>query len=173
MYKSSPVCLCRRSRCRNHHKFQAYASSYTDHILRKPPFGEKKSSHFQININQLLIRESCYRLARIHLPFKDRELVWTTVVVSANHAFKCLCQICTLARLWIFYFFPGVRFSKVPRIVRARKLFGALFGRISRVSKSVSQSTRFSPDIFGNLFGICGASSSASSSASLNFAVLV
>ena len=57
---------------------------------------------------------------------------------------------------------PGVRFSKVSKIVRARKLFGALFGRISRVSKSVSQSTRFSPDIFGNLFGICGASSSAS-----------
>ena len=57
---------------------------------------------------------------------------------------------------------PGVRFSKDPKTSRARKLFGAVFGRVSRVPESVSQSARFSPEIFGDVFGKCNARNSAS-----------
>ena len=60
------------------------------------------------------------------------------------------------------FFRPGVRFSKVPRTFRTRKLFEALSGRVSRVSESVSQSARFSPEIFGDVFGKCNARNSAS-----------
>ena len=70
----------------------------------------------------------------------------STLVERGTVRVKCLAQEHN-AMPW-----PSVRFSKVPTNVRAWKLFG----RISWVSKSVSQSTRFSPDIFVHLFGICG-----------------
>ena len=50
---------------------------------------------------------------------------------------------------------------------KSRNLFGAPFGRIFRVSKSVFQSARFSPDIFGDLLMICDASSNASQNVKL------
>ena len=56
----------------------------------------------------------------------------------------------------------GVRFSKDPKTSRTRKLFGAVFGRVSRVPESVSQSARFSPEIFGDVSGKCNARNSAS-----------
>ena len=57
---------------------------------------------------------------------------------------------------------PGVRFSKDPKTSRARRLFGALFGWISRVPESVSQRARkhpgFSPEFFGLFSRVCSAS---------------
>ena len=55
----------------------------------------------------------------------------------------------------------GVRFSKDPKTSRARKLFGAVFGRVFLVPESVSQSARVSPEIFGDVFGKCNARNSA------------
>ena len=56
----------------------------------------------------------------------------------------------------------GVRFSKDPKTSRARRLFGALFGWISRVPESVSQRARkhpgFSPEFFGLFSRVCSAS---------------
>ena len=43
---------------------------------------------------------------------------------------------------------------------KSRKLFGAVFGCVSRVPESVSQSARFSPEIFGDVFGKCNARNS-------------
>ena len=48
---------------------------------------------------------------------------------------------------------PGVRFSKDPKTSRARKLFRAVFGCVSRVLESVSQSARFSPRFSGMFLG--------------------
>ena len=60
------------------------------------------------------------------------------------------------------WFGPGVRFSKDPKTSRARRLFGALFGWISRVPESVSQRARkhpgFSPEFFGLFSRVCSAS---------------
>ena len=57
---------------------------------------------------------------------------------------------------------PGVRFSKDPKTSPARRLFGALFGWISRVPESVSQRARkhpgFSPEFFVLFPRVCRAS---------------
>ena len=57
---------------------------------------------------------------------------------------------------------PSVRFSKFPKIrYSGAKTFRGSFWNVYRVTKSVSQSAIFSPEIIGNLFGICGAKSSS------------
>ena len=50
------------------------------------------------------------------------------------------------------FFTPGVRFSKDPKTSRARRLFGALFGWISRVPESVSQRAPDSHPSFSGCF---------------------
>ena len=111
--------------------------------------------------------KSSLTTALICLPCRVVSVLGTTYIPTSSSSSASLpdndrSELACVSQKSRKLFGAGVRFSKVLKTSRTRKVFGVVFGRISRVPESVSQSAWFSPEIFGDVFGKCNARNSVS-----------